>query len=546
VTEGTGPHRFSARGNKQRRLGIYYTPQWLARLIVDWALQNIPGSLLDPSFGGCAFLVAAREALAELGARNAQQLIFGFDVDRRARRFVAPLLEWGVPQRNIIFGDFLTEEAQGQFGCFQAVVGNPPYVRHHTMTDDAVIRAQKLIARAGASLPRTAGAWAYFSILSAAYVATNGRLALVLPGATLQSNYGASVISFMERSFQAVRVLHVHDRLFEDTDEESVVLLASGRGGECDVRYQRVESIAKLKQAIFDGCFDRELKGIPSYRATLIPDAALAVWHDAIANPRLAKLKEVADTRIGVVTGANDFFLRQVHDDVCALESVRSVPIVASKRWLSRPYFDLQQLRALDKRGLNTRLVILGGQALKSSRLRDEIAEAERSGISRGHHCRKRDPWYTVTDTNVPDLFLPYMSGGSPFAVVNYTNATCTNSLHRLTLRPGFLRSATSIAASTLSSLFHFESELRGRYYGGGVLKLEPREAGALHVAKAALSERFDAIYRNSGFHLAGAREYIDEHFLRNQLRMSRAAILELRRATAMLSRERMGSRSPT
>ena len=40
----------------RRLFGVYYTPDNLASVLVRWALADKPGPVLDPSYGGCAFL----------------------------------------------------------------------------------------------------------------------------------------------------------------------------------------------------------------------------------------------------------------------------------------------------------------------------------------------------------------------------------------------------------------------------------------------------------------------------------------------------------
>ena len=47
----------------KRLLGAYYTPDALANILAKWALVAERGTVLDPSFGRCAFLSAAAKIL---------------------------------------------------------------------------------------------------------------------------------------------------------------------------------------------------------------------------------------------------------------------------------------------------------------------------------------------------------------------------------------------------------------------------------------------------------------------------------------------------
>ena len=527
------------RVEKQRRLGIFYTPQWLAEILVQWALEPGVGSVLDPSFGGCAFLEAAMERLVCLGAPTPHRLLFGFDVDRSAARFAEQLFAAGVPRQNLVFQDFLSDSATRRFQSFAAVVGNPPYVRHHYMSDVAIDRAQTLIKHAGFSLPRTAGAWAYFALLAAMYVRARGRLALILPGAALQAHYGRDLLAQLERSFGRVRILHVHERLFDETDEESVIVIAADRGGSSRLTYHRVRDAASLRAAVFNDSADMVVGAASEYKFSLLNRDAINAWQEVRQHPLLVELGRVAAIRIGVVTGANRFFVRPADDPLLRLKEVRSLAIVGSKRWLKRPAFGAHDLAALDDRGVGNRLIFIENKGRKGGQLRRAIEAAEEVGISSRFHCAKRDPWFRIVDDSLPDLFMPYMSGGAPFLTRNDSGATCTNAIHRVTFFDEHVKAASSVVASSFTTMFAFETELFGRHYGGGVLKIEPGAAVALSVLSWKGSRIFEALARRNSFDIDAAREYTDDRILKGLLGLSRAGVKALRAGEQALAAAR-------
>jgi len=109
-----------------------------------------------------------------------------------------------------------------------------------------------------------------------------------------------------------------------------------------------------------------------------------------------------------------------------------------------------------------------------------EAIEAQKS-----YKCRNRRPWYVVPDVKVPDAFLSYMSGRSPALVANAAQCSCTNSLHAVKLTNGTsLRSLQSMWQNPLTQL---SCEIEGHPLGGGMLKLEPREAARVVLPKAAM-----------------------------------------------------------
>ena len=76
----------------RRLFGVYYTPDNLASLLVRWALAGGRGPVLDPSYGGCAFLEAAVRILSEMDVSTAGKRVYGVDIDPGApRQHAGPL-----------------------------------------------------------------------------------------------------------------------------------------------------------------------------------------------------------------------------------------------------------------------------------------------------------------------------------------------------------------------------------------------------------------------------------------------------------------------
>lgn len=469
------PHSDAGR----KALGAYYTPGWLADILADWAVYSDNVSVLDPSFGGCAFLESALRVLKRRDVHDAPSRIFGVDVDPRAWDFAENLLSAGVPPHQLLRGNFLDGKVVAAVPAVGSLVGNPPYVRHHALDDGTIEKAQRSVRELGVALPRMASAWAYFTVLAVSRVAEGGRLALILPGAVLQVDYADGVVAHLRRSFKRTRLIHVHERLFEGTQEESVILLAEERieSGAGEVTYLRVHSRDSVKRAVAEHGVTTEGK---DYKLHLLPEPVREAWAVALERVPHVLLGDESSIRIGVVTGANDFFIRSAGDVLLGTKDVNAVPIVTRNRWLSRPVITRSALERLTRAGERTRLAVIHGCGRARSRLRRELANAERCGIAARYHCRNRSPWYLVHDSARPDIFLGYMNAEAPALVRNDARATCTNAIHRINVKDKAMRDV--LVSGSHSAIFRFACELFGRHYGGGVLKLEPSEAAALPI----------------------------------------------------------------
>jgi adenine-specific DNA-methyltransferase len=201
---------------------------------------------------------------------------------------------------------------------------------------------------------------------------------------------------------------------------------------------------------------------------------------------------DVASVGIGYVSGANDFFhLRpseaarwQIPASVLQA-SVRNSRALPSAR-LDKAVVDRwcrQDDPVLLLRLTKDRILPEGVKRYLSSAAAKEAQEASK--------CRMRAPWYCVPDVRLPDAFLTCMSGRRVGLVRNDAGCTCTNTLHYVQLRD---RSALpALLAFQKSPLFQLSCEIEGHPLGGGMLKLEPREASRILIPRAAALARADA-----------------------------------------------------
>ena len=122
-----------------------------------------------------------------------------------------------------------------------------------------------------------------------------------------------------------------------------------------------------------------------------------------------------------------------------------------------------------------TLLLRLGKDQVLPKRVQAYLHTARAKEVSERYKCRMRDPWYVVPDVKIPDYFLSYMSGRKVSLVQNSARCACTNSLHTVRLKEK--TSLPRIRAVQRSPLFQLSCEIEGHPLGGGMLKLEPREA---------------------------------------------------------------------
>jgi len=121
---------------KDETLAAFYTPQDVAQILTDWALLHPYDTVLDPSYGGCSFIKASQATLRKHGNAKPETQIYGVDIDPDAQSYLSELLAAGAQQQQFLCKDFFkvgTNDFGGQL--FSAVVGNPPYLRYHSIPE---------------------------------------------------------------------------------------------------------------------------------------------------------------------------------------------------------------------------------------------------------------------------------------------------------------------------------------------------------------------------------------------------------------------------
>src|SRR5262245_58615327 len=120
--------RGATTATEQRLRGAYYTPPALARVIAEWAVRPNTDRVLDPACGDGALLSAACAQLKALRIRHTSRRLYGIEIDSSACARARKNLQIRRDQiRNRDFFD--TTLADLSERRFDAVIGNPPYVR---------------------------------------------------------------------------------------------------------------------------------------------------------------------------------------------------------------------------------------------------------------------------------------------------------------------------------------------------------------------------------------------------------------------------------
>lgn len=409
-------------GNDHKSRGAYYTPAPLAEAICRWAIRSRQDRVFDPSAGDGAFLRAARPFTALKPE--------GIELDAGAARAA------GVP-----CGDFFEHPP---IGTFDAVVGNPPFIRYQRFAGRE--RARERARESGLELSGEVSAWAPFVAVAAGLVKPGGRLAMVVPREALFVNYTRPLLDFLVRRFGSVEAVAIDALLFDALEKVAVLLCGPGETG---LRIREISDVADLGRG----------GGMPAGRSWVwsrVPPGCRGAVEEALATAR--PLSEVARLRLGIVTGEKDFFVM--------------TPGQARERGLARRHLTPVYASPSELSGPPARLLLTAREP--DAALRRYIEEGRRAGVAERFKCRIRDPWWRIEPGPAPDAFLGYLVSARPAFRPNTHRARSTNNVHQLFFHDG--------PVSLEHPVTQLSIELLGRIYGGGVMKIEPGDAPRIRV----------------------------------------------------------------
>jgi hypothetical protein len=353
------------------------------------------------------------------------------------------------------------------------------------------MRALKLAKRIGADLPQLSSSWAPFIAGAATLLRQGGRLSFVVPAEIGHATYAVPLIRALAKSFARLSIVAIREKVFKNLSEDAWLLFADGFGGttqfiELSV-LDRFLASSHPPQPLRRVSLESWERSRGRLRRWLLPDNVLAAYVALEECDQVHRLGSIADVGIGYVTGANDFFhLRPSVTRVLGIPpKLLKVTVRKGELLPSGPNLTRKHVRNWLENDEPVYLLHLEGKNSLPKSVRDYLASEAGRTARQAYKCRIRDPWYVVPNVTVPDAFLTSMSGERAQLVRNGTGCVGTNSVHVVSLRnKGSYLPLQRAWGSTLTRL---SCEIEGHPLGGGMLKIEPREAQRILLPPPAL-----------------------------------------------------------
>ncbi|MFT3793662.1 HsdM family class I SAM-dependent methyltransferase [Flavobacterium sp.] len=454
--------------SSKKQLAAYYTPIEVTKILSNWAIREGSDKILEPSFGGCNFLLSSIEALQSRGCKTPASNIFGCDIDPNAFKF---LKEKKINKRNFVLGDFLSVELKKNF-LADVVLGNPPYVSIHKMDKEYKEELFKKYRKNEFRIAHRSSLWVYFIVHSLTYLKPGGRMAWVVPDGISFTHYGDTFLKQLEKKFSEVRIIRIQERYFTETGthEKTSLLLCDGYlEGNCSVKTYNYNDL------------DQALKSVANFNDIPSPTNLVEEQYEDEGSIQIYPLKHFFTIHIGIVIGDSK---RLILNEEKALNSPYFpkylYPIISKGKQLTGLSINRKKLRHL-----NSHSPIYLVDAIKMENEDGEMFEkfllSIPTDVLLNQTFQNRAKLFGYDDFKHPDAFLTYYSQGAPKIIINENKElNSTNSVHRLYLNAGIKNSDTILKLFALQTFCDFlgdEAMAISRQYGNHMYKFELSDA---------------------------------------------------------------------
>ncbi|WP_121820577.1 N-6 DNA methylase [Halostella salina] len=357
---------------ERHELGQYYTPDEIVALVTELTVTDPDDTVLDPGAGTGGFLVGAYNRLEELkggGDVHEEVLdqVFGVDINRFPAHLCAinlAIRDMGHETHNVnvLVEDFFRVHADqtpfedperatvGTNGGtasydgtvpqnIDAVVANPPYIRHENIAED--VHARGHLDELGIDLDDRSDIYCYFfthgyQFLSDGADGDPGRLGYLTSSRWLTVGYGEDLQDFMLENTKIKAVIDFQTQQF-DVPLIGTCITVLERCDDEEERNQNLTDLVLIKERfdpdeivniIEEDHEPGTLHDDNEYRRATFRQGNLhnidrwdrymyapAIYWELLKEPGMTTLGDLADVKFGTKTGNNTYFYFEEEDE---------------------------------------------------------------------------------------------------------------------------------------------------------------------------------------------------------------------------------------
>lgn len=451
----------------RRQTGAVYTPGSIVDAMLDWAATShvTPVRVVDPGAGSGRFIIAAAQ-------RFPSAKLIAVDIDPLATlllRANAAVLGFAA-RLNVQLIDYRALTLPAVEGA-TLYIGNPPYVRHHDISDKWKSWFSEAAKRLNFSASKLAGLHIHFFLKTRELARPGDFGAFITAAEWLDVNYGSLLRKMLADGLggSAVHIIKPSAQPFDNTLTTGAITCFHVGNRPDALNLREVDSLEDLAPLSLG-------RQVPWGDVANARKWSVFIREEAPTPPGFVELGELFRVHRGQVTGSNETWIenpamRGVPARYLRPTVTRARELIAAGDTLRDP---THLRRVLD---LPVDLDELAPSELAA--VRRFLAWAKAQGVDRGYIASYRKAWWAVQLREPAPIFCTYMARSAPTFVLNDAKARHINIAHGLYPREAL---STEQLKAVVSYLRRSVTTHGGRIYAGGLVKFEPRELERLRM----------------------------------------------------------------
>lgn len=403
----------------RKEYGQFFTPEPVARLMVQWVLKDNPQKLLDPAFGLGIFY-------DQFFKKSSNQKIdfIACEFDKKIIDFLGYHYEKNLLK--LIQCDYL----ENNLGKFDAIICNPPYMRfqnfikrHDVLPKIESLLGQKLIGYANIS--------SVFLIKALSELNPDGRPAFIMPFEFFNAGYGTEIKRNLLKNGMLKQIIIFSDEkeIFPDAVTTICVLLCKNDGKQKPIKVAQFDATVSINQITdFESFYQKEIDPTQLPCDKKWTPILQALFKEQNIPSNFIPMSSYGKFTRGIATGANDFFtlnqtkLKKLKLDNNVCKCITKSPQIKNAIFTEQ---DFNQLSELDKA-----VYCLAVTQHDDPNVQNYI----KTGIEQGYHQRyltkMRTPWYRIENRQPAPILFGVFNRGRFKVVRNFTTATNLTCFH--------------------------------------------------------------------------------------------------------------------
>ncbi|EOU2123224.1 Eco57I restriction-modification methylase domain-containing protein [Clostridium perfringens] len=445
--------------------GSYYTPEKLVQAMIKYINSNLNKNLkiLEPS-GGDGRIV---EELLAAGYKN-------IDIVEYVKEKTDKLdLKFKNNKCINIYNKDFTEFSLYTDNRYDLIIGNPPYINKKYIVENQKKYIKKSYIKNKFRYSDFNNIWNVFLLNSINLLNKNGSIFFVLPIEFLQSLHSESLRELVLSKFKSIEIFLFKEKVFDNISQSICLVYLSDKDAKLEsISYKLIKDY-NLKEPIFKNNIDKN--NLNKKWTSFILDESEFKFITELSN-KYMRVDSLGKCAPGVVTGANDYFI--LSNEFVKNNNLQKYvkPIISKAKQLKNILILDEEMFENTSKESNCNLLYLNEFNIEqfNDNIKKYIKYGEKREINKRYKCSKRNRWYDMPNNNPGDIVFFKRYDNLPKIIVNSKRCLTTDLGYNIILDKKF--DAKSVVFCFFNSLTLALCEIKGRYYGGGVQELTPRE----------------------------------------------------------------------